>query len=124
MVFTVSTGWNTVSNTELAIIYSGKLAPLAHNKVLKFTPKNYTAFNKAPLKYPYLNPPFTTSPKVPIVFTGKKNLYFKTEYAYLIAITLSIPLNKVNLKILSLAKSKISGSSVHLFYKERYLLLI
>ena len=40
MVFTVSTGWNTVSNIELTRIYSGRLAPLAHKIVFKFTPKN------------------------------------------------------------------------------------
>lgn len=56
------------------------------------------------------------------MFTGRKNLYFKTENDYLMATALSIPLNKVNLKILSQAKSKTSGSSDHLLFKDSYLL--
>lgn len=58
-----------------------------------------------------------------MVFTGRKNLYFKVEKACLIAITLSKPERTVNLNKLSAAKSKTSGSSVNLFSRDKNWLL-
>lgn len=82
------------------------------------------AFKAAPLNNPFLNPKLAISYKVPVLDLGKINLCFKTSKDYLKVTNLSIPANKVNLNILSLAKSNNSGSSLNLFSNDKYSLLI
>lgn len=75
------------------------------------------------MKIPFLSPWLAISYKAPVLDLGKINLCFKTSRDCLKVTSLSKPAKTVNLNKLSLAKSKISGSSLNLFSNAKYSLL-